>query len=377
MMEAKLTDILPQTAAIAEEGIARGLHHGLQVSVSRAGTVIADNGIGTSHDDVPMTADTLVPWISAGKPLTAVCILQLIEQGQVELEAPVVELIPEFHQTSGQITLRELLTHTAGLNQVDEGWPQARWDETIATICTAGQQENWDSSRQGAYDRVQCWFLLGEVCRRVTKQPIDQLVRDRICEPIGMTDTWIAMPADVHREYADRIGRTYNLSRQRQQEETPFHTLAYCQSASPGSSCRGPLRDLRRFYEMLLNGGQTACGEQILKPDTITQMTTRHREGVFDETFQHTIDFGLGVIINSLRYGAETVPYGYGSQSSDETFGHGGARSCIAFADPQRQLVVCLLANGYLSEPQHQRRMKQLLAALEADLSATSNQRTP
>merc|ERR1711916_291329 len=79
------------------------------------------------------------------------------------------------------------------------------------------------------------------------------------------------------------------------------------------------------------NGG-SLDGTRILQSETVDLMTSRQRVGAFDQTLQHVVDFGLGVIVDSNRYGAETVPYGYSRYCSERTFGHGGSQSSIGFA---------------------------------------------
>jgi CubicO group peptidase (beta-lactamase class C family) len=283
------------------------------------------------------------------------------------LETPVAEFVPEFGTGSRETTVQHLLTHTAGLVDVETGWPAVPWDTIIHRICAAGVQNDWVAGRRAAYDPQRSWFLLGEIIRRLTGRPVEAVVREDLLLPLAMPDSWLAMPPAVHQEYGDRIGRTYDVHGPRQ-EPTGAHRLPFCTAASPGSSARGPIGDLRRFYEMLLAGGATPEGRPLLQPASVALMVQRHREGMYDETFRHTLDFGLGVIINSRRYGPGTVPYGYGLWASEETFGHGGARSCIAFADPRRELVLAMLANGYLPEPRHQERMRRLLEAVYDDL---------
>ena len=78
------------------------------------------------------------------------------------------------------------------------------------------------------------------------------------------------------------------------------------------------MRELGRFYEMLLGRGSYQ-GRRLLLPQTVDLFTSRQREGMVDATFKHVIDWGLGFILNSNRYGADTVPYGY-----DATPAHGG-----------------------------------------------------
>jgi CubicO group peptidase (beta-lactamase class C family) len=127
------------------------------------------------------------------------------------------------------------------------------------------------------------------------------------------------------------------------------------------------MRELAHFYEMLIGGGQRQ-GVRILRPASVGLMTSRHREGLYDETFKHRIDWGLGTIIDSKRYGADTVPYGYGRFASERTFGHGGSQSSVGFADPEYQLAAACYFNGMPGEPAHQARLHEVLEALYQDL---------
>jgi CubicO group peptidase (beta-lactamase class C family) len=80
------------------------------------------------------------------------------------------------------------------------------------------------------------------------------------------------------------------------------------------------------------------------------------------------IDFGLGFIVNSNRYGVETVPYGYGRSAADQAFGHSGAQSSCAFGDPTHKLVVAWSCNGLPGERLHQRRAREINSAIYEDL---------
>ena len=93
------------------------------------------------------------------------------------------------------------------------------------------------------------------------------------------------------------------------------------------------------------------------------------REGRVDATFDHIMDFGLGVILNSSRYGVTTVPYGFGTRAGEKSFGHGGARSSIAFADPEAGFTAAVFLNGRVPETEHQPRMRTLLDLLRSELA--------
>ena len=92
----KHPDKLPSVTEVIESGRQRGLHSGVQLFVSLRGEVLADCGIGESRPGVPMTRETLMPLLSAAKPITAVAVLQLVEQGRLSLDTPVADVIPEF-----------------------------------------------------------------------------------------------------------------------------------------------------------------------------------------------------------------------------------------------------------------------------------------
>ena len=80
------------------------------------------------------------------------------------------------------------------------------------------------------------------------------------------------------------------------------------------------------------------------------------------------MDWGLGFILNSNRYGAETTPYGYGLHASEDAYGHGGRESSSAFADPTHDLVVIVIFNGMPGEPRHNQRVRDFNTAVYEDL---------
>ncbi len=357
----RLADVLPETASLMAEGVGR-LHPGMQIYVARAGEVVIDDAIGLAHNDEPLTSDHRMPWLSAGKPLIAVALLQQVEAGRVALDAPVATCIPEFAANGkAAVTVRQLLTHTSAIQPVPTGWPRNSWDAILDRICSAKLRHGAAAGQVAAYDPARSWFLLGEILQRVTGQPLEQILDHDLCTPLGLTLSDWSIPAGDTRPTARMHqcdGATCHEQSDARLEQAP---------PAPGASYRGPARELGRFYEMLLAGGSS--GEhRFLAPETVSAMTSRQRVEAFDLTFQHVVDFGLGVLINSNRYGAETVPYGFGRYASPETFGHGGSECSIAFADPRAELVVAIAANGRPGEAAHQRRNREICSALYTDL---------
>lgn len=358
---------LPRTLSAIRTGMSRGLHHGIQIYASRDLSPIVDLAVGENVLGEPLTSDHLLPWLSAGKPMTALAVLSLVEQGLWDLDRPVAELIPGFEAGGkGAITTRHLLTHSAGIDAVALGWPATPWEEIIARICSAPLKAGAVVGEYAAYDPQRSWFILGEIIQRVRQQPVAQVLRSQFFEPLGMDETFLAMPGERYEELAPRLGRVHVMT-EGLLRANHAHQRETVTAPAPGSSSRGPIRQLGRFYEMLLCGG-TWNGQSLVQPETIRQMTARHRVARFDQTFQHTVDFGLGIVVNSNRYGANTIPYGFGKHASEGSFGHGGSQSCIGFADPQHQLAVAMVANGYPGEVPHNRRFRELLTLLYEDL---------
>jgi CubicO group peptidase (beta-lactamase class C family) len=358
--------VFPRAAAVLDRGRERGFHTGAQLFVALDGETVIDAGWGEARPGVAMTADTLAPWLSAGKPLTAALVLKYCERGLLALGEPVARYVPEFSAAGkGSVTLEQLLTHSSGLTEVDIGWPSAPWSEQVARVCAAV----WGGTAQNnhaAYSRQAAWLILGEVLARVGGRPFNELIRAELFEPLGMSFTWNGMPDALYDNNAANIGWLFERTR-KSLVPTSRHERAWITSPSPGAGSLGPIRELAAFYRCLLADGRWN-GTTILSPRSVDLMISRQRKGLFDDTFGHIVDFGLGVIVDSNRYGADTMPYGFGRYCSPSTFGHGGSQSLMALADPEHRLVVAYFANGRPGEPQHQRRNRALIEAIYTDL---------
>ena len=413
-----------------QRGLDAGLHIGAQLYVSLRGETIADEALGLAREGVPMRRDTLMLWLSAGKPISAVAVAQVWERGLLDLDDPVARHIPEFAANGKDaVTIRHILTHTGGFRALLGRWEGKSWDEVIAALANSRLEPRWVPGHTAGYHPITSWYLLGELVRRLDGRSFDRYVREMIFEPIGMTDSWIGMPVERYRAYGERIGLMHEV---RSGQPIANYTLDREEIAAqtrPPSNARGPIRELGLFYEMLLDrgraplplprysgrpgegGGEGARGvdlrttgessgvaprdsaprpgtpphpnplpayrstggegtreRRILTPQTVEAITARHRVGMYDKTFRHVIDWGLGFVLQSNQYGVGTVPYGYGPHASPRTFGHSGSRSSIGYADPQHGLVVACLFNGAPDGAKHDARMREVNAAIYEDL---------
>jgi CubicO group peptidase (beta-lactamase class C family) len=355
---------LPQTFAAIERGMSERLHIGAQLYVSRHGQVVADAAFGDAKSGVAMQADTVMIWFSAGKPVSAVAIAQMWQRGLLELDDPIATHIPEFAVGGKEsVTIRHILTHTCGFRAVLGHWEDQPWDARIAAICGARLEPRWIPGQTAGYHALTSWYVLGELVRRLDGRPFDRYVRETIFKPIGMNDSWIGIPVEEQQAYGDRFGLMHDTRGGKAEANFLLDTPRIAAQCRPPSNARGPIRELGKFYEMLLKRGGN-----IISPEAVEAITAHHRVGMYDKTFKHIVDWGLGFVLQSNLYGVDTVPYGYGPHASPRAFGHSGARSSIGYADPEHGLVVGCVFNGAADEAKHDTRMREVNAAIYEDL---------
>jgi CubicO group peptidase (beta-lactamase class C family) len=362
---AKLDDprrTLPRTVALLEKLQAEKVQIGSQVYISRQGTQLADFAMGLSRENVAMTPETMMIWFSTTKAVTAVAVAQQWERGKFELDDPVAKYIPEFGNRGKEaITIRHVLTHRGGFRMADGGNRSLSrtMADNLKEIYQADLEPGWQPGKKAGYHPTSGWFVLGELVQRTSGKPFSRYAREEIFLPLGMQDCWVGMPADRFREYGNRIGWMHATPPGVEVRPTPIpNSEAFNTDCSPGAGGRGPMHELGRFYEMLLNRGQLG-GKRILSPQTVEAITARHRTGMTDLTFGIVLDWGLGFIIDAFLYG---------NYCSSRAFGHAGAQSSVGFCDPEYGLVVAMVLNGMPGPIPHNQRMLNLANAIYFDL---------
>ncbi len=115
-----------------------------------------------------MTSDTLMPWFSSCKPVGAVAIAQLWERGKLDLDDHAAQFVPEFGVRGKEaLTLRHILTHTAGFRVLGAAGRRATWEEVIASICDAALEPGWVPGHKAGYHLATSWYIMAEIVRRV------------------------------------------------------------------------------------------------------------------------------------------------------------------------------------------------------------------
>lgn len=368
---------LARTRAAIQVGTDAGWHIGTQLAVWRDGAPIISYAEGFSHDRVALTPDSLMPWFSGTKLVTSVAVALVWERGLIDLDASVATVIPEFGvRGKDAITFRHVLTHTGGFRRpagTDEVFIGGIDPDTLMqAIYDAPLEGGWVPGQRAGYHPVTGFNVLGEAVRRVDGRAFDDFVAEEIFERLGMADSWLAMSPERKVAYGDRIVVMHDTSGD---TPKPIHRftrdsgLSWLEASGSGV---GPVHELVRVAEMLRQGGELE-GERILAPETVRAMTSRQRTNMKDETFLAMMDWGLGVMINSIHYTGKPAPYGYGDHAGADAFGHGGRQSSVVFADPENGLSVAFACNGMPGEAVNQRRTQPVLSALYEDLGVLSS----
>jgi CubicO group peptidase (beta-lactamase class C family) len=385
---------VPAAVARLRRGIAAGLLYGAQLYVSIDGIAVADLAVGESRPGEPMTPDHLLPWLSSTKPATAIAVAQLWEAGALGLDDPVARHVPEFARGGKEaVTLRHLLTHSGGFRTLAIGGPNRTWEENLARICAVPLEAGWVPGERTAYHPASSWYVLGEIVARRSGLPIDRYLRERIFEPLGMESSWVGIPAARYAALRPRLAPVYRTgalaAQTTQAEQTapaalgarwrryPWDDAGWASRVSPAENGWGPARELARLYEMLLAHGARG-GARLLAPETVAAMTAPQlAAGRFDESLKRVVHWGLGLRVNAPAPGAARLSAAaeFGRHAAAGSYGHGGFRSSLAFADPARRLAVALAVNGLPGGAAHRRLAAEVVEAVYADLGLAPERR--
>jgi CubicO group peptidase (beta-lactamase class C family) len=331
------TECEPAAVGMSTDGIeaaldvvrARGAR--AQLCVLRNGHVVLDRSFGCEPESLF--------WIfSASKPYTALAVHLLAERGQLSLDDPVTAYWPEFgHGGKEAVTIRQVLQHRSGLacagSSLGDALAMTHWDRSVRRIERA--KPRWPIGAVPAYQYLSYGFMLGELVQRASGSPIAEFLRDEFFTKMGLADTYLGLPDDHwprHVPLKAMAPVQAMLNRRR--------TRA---AVIPAAGISTNARDLARFYQMLLSGGDVD-GIRIFRQETIRQACTPSSDGERDRYLRVTIRWSQGFQLGGPRIGS-SLAGPMGRLTSKQTFGHNGSNCCIAWADPQRNLVFAYLTN--------------------------------
>ena len=305
------------------------------VSIGRAGVVPHLRGYGhfTYLSEEPVTEHTLFDLASLTKVVaTTAAMMKLYETDRVDLDAPVARYVPAFAASGkGEITIRHLLTHSAGLPAYTPFHTLGMTSRAAVLDSILSQPPVYPPGSEYRYSD-HGFIVLALVVESVTGQRFDQYVHEEILRPLGMHQSGFrpAVSAPDAPIVPTEVDRTFR--RRLLQGEVHDETAWILGGASGNAGLFSTAEDLTRFAFMLINRGRID-GKQFLKPETIALFTTRVDENP----------------ANTRALGWDTrSPEGYSSAGQlfgPNSFGHTGYTGTSFWVDPDQQLFVILLTN--------------------------------
>jgi CubicO group peptidase (beta-lactamase class C family) len=308
----------------------------VQICVIRRDEMVLNRTLGCAPD-------ALFLIYSASKPVVALLVHLLAERGQVSLDDPVAAHWPQFAQAGkGSITIRHVLQHRAGIPVAGSLLATLMhindWNKSVRDAERA--KPRWPAGQVPAYHFICYGFILGELVQRVTGRPIREVLSRQLLEPLGLEDVHLGLPdhalpraVPVIAAHPSEIVNQWQFNRRRIR-----------QAAIPAASISSNAEQLARFYHMLLRGGELG-GVRVLRPETIIEARKPSSDGMIDAFIKRPVRWAQGFQLGGPSNDPRDVTRVMGMASSQQAFGHAGNASCLAWADPDRHLVLVYLSN--------------------------------
>jgi CubicO group peptidase (beta-lactamase class C family) len=341
-----------------------GLHPAIALCVRRHGQIVLDRAIGhlrgNSPSDppsdvprVPIRYDSLFNLFSSSKAMTAMMVHLLDERGQLHLDDPVVEYVPEFGSHGKErTTIRHILTHRAGIPAM----LGARVDEQLLGSPELILKMIYDAKpvsvpgRRLAYHALTGGYVLGEIVRRVSGRELRTLLRQEVLEPLGFRHfNYGVDPSEVSQvaecaftgvspfpPYSWLLERSLGVN---------IHEVVrlsnsdrFLTAVVPSGNIIGTAEEASRFFQLLLNGG-ILDGKRVFERRTVQRAVAETSFLEVDSFLGVPVRYGMGFMLGSDWFSL------YGPRSA-RAFGHVGFTTVVAYADPDRHISIGLMTSG-------------------------------
>jgi len=334
---------------------------GASVAVTVEGRTVVDLWAGWEDQarTRPWRRDAIANVYSTTKAMTAICAHRLIDQGKLDLDAPVARYWPEFAQAGKEtLPVRQLLNHRAGLPAVSDLLPLEavyQWDAMAQAL--AAQEPWWQPGSRHGYHALTFGWLVGEVVRRASGKSLGAFFRDEVAAPLG-ADCHIGLPqseearvvplilppppgpdqadllAEILKDPQSMLARAFI--------NPPFpleavNTREWRAAEIPAANGHTNARGLARVYAAMACGGEID-GVRVLRRERIEQALRMESDGPDALLPLHT-RFGQGFMLSTPVEKIGPNP---------RAFGHGGMGGSLGFADPDAHMSF-----GYVMNEMH------------------------
>jgi CubicO group peptidase (beta-lactamase class C family) len=355
--------------AAFETNFAQGLEIGAGFCATVEGEVVVDlvGGFADRAGAIAWTDQTLVPVYSTTKPIAAMVIARLADQGLLSFDDPIGWLWPEFTAHGKDVTIAQAMSHQAGVPGFIDPIDPALWlNPPALAAALANLEPMWVPGSANGYHPLTHGYIVGELAKRAQGTSLGTQLRDQICAPHGI-DFWIGLP-DEHHERCAQIAKpkvVVNLG-----EVTPARTAAFLtrwaapdrggpewrRAEIPSANGHGTARAIATLYGLFANDGRIG-GVQVVSPETMADFTKARIKGP-DLVLPYDLEWAAGVMRNSNAI--------YGNNPA--TLGHSGWGGSGAFGDPDRRVSAAYVMNRQTGALLGDERANRLWAALYACL---------
>jgi CubicO group peptidase (beta-lactamase class C family) len=360
---------LPRIHEAVQRHIDAGDITGAVTLVARRGRIahFEAHGLMDIESKKGMTKDAIFRLMSMTKPVTAVAVLMMIEEGKLRPSDPISKFIPAFKemkvahvppQGSGgapggtaqpaevvpanrEITIQDLLTHTSGMVRNATRTPT----DTLASYVPrlAEVPLDFQPGTQWAYSGLAGPEVLARIVEIISGRPYDQFLRTRIFEPLGMKNTFYYPSDDVR----PRVVTLYDRTPQGFQKNTDPDRYSSKTFFSGSAGLISTAEDYLQFAQMLCNGG-ALNGERLLSPRTVELMASNHVGDMFNGKLRFPArGFGFGLQVAILQ---DNVAAGW--RIPNGSFGWFGAYGTQVWINPTEKLVTLVMIQNLNYEVQ-------------------------
>jgi CubicO group peptidase (beta-lactamase class C family) len=237
---------------------------GMSLAIVKDDKVIYAKGLGFKdfENKVPATADTQFAIGSATKAFTALTVLMTADEGKISLDASPKTVLPYFKMadpdTDKNMTIRDLLTHSSGLNRTDIAMISGKLNRA-ELIRVAGEAKPIGKLREKFGYQNLMFTAAGEVVATAQKQPWERFVPERVFKPLGMTNS--TMLISQMEKVKDRsLGYNYNFDT-KETQRLPYRDIG---EVAPAGSINSSANDMAKWLRFILNGGVTPEGKRLV-----------------------------------------------------------------------------------------------------------------
>ena len=350
-------------AGIVERFAAKEKVPGIAVGIWRAGAVVYRGGLGSrggQGGDQRVGPETIFHLASVTKPFVATAIVQLVEAGKIGLDSTVTRYLPYFAMKdprAAAITIRQALTHTAGIGDVtDYRWPNPEYDDGALERYVRGLKDSTLIAAPGAtwaYSNIG-FEVLAEVIAKVSGQPFEDYIQQRILTPLGMTKSTLLM-TDI-----DSTRMAFGHTKDSVGEYRPLGYYPYNRRHAASSTLHSSVDDMLRWGAANLGRGRLG-DRRILAASSYDEMWKPQRD-MLPELAEQARQAGVKLPFDSMAIGLSWfLPVRAGRREVWHSGGDNGFRTDLVLA-PREQVAIVVLINGDATDPIAL--SQQLLAAL-------------